>query len=223
MERTTPLRTLDDSSSIECTSPLTLVNICKSNLNTPLKRLLTDCIGIGNLNKDDLSFCKTGSLVAKGRITEVVYDHLIGRGLITKCNKPQKIDGVKLDSYDQDERTITVRMDHSECLSFWIEIVVSLDRLEEWINFYNDGDYDKIEEISSLTAKGRITELDYSKLRPTAICNKSQKIDGVKLNTYDEDRRVFTIRLDHSEIPSFWAEIEIPVDQLKKWMGYHLD
>jgi hypothetical protein len=44
-------------------------------------------------------------------------------------------------------------------------------------------------------------------------------IDGARFQYYDEETKTVVIRVDHSEIPEFWMDIPIKLDQLQKWIG----
>jgi len=71
------------------------------------------------------------SLPTKGRIVELNYDL---KALNINYNTFGNIDGARLCSYDQEDESINIRINHSECPSFWLEIVLSLDKLEEWLS-----------------------------------------------------------------------------------------
>jgi hypothetical protein len=92
--------------------------------------------------------------------------HLEARGRIYSCdgkvNKKQKIDGARLLAYDKKTKKLTIRVDHTEILEFWIEIDVSQKQLMEFIeeqiaetdeNEEENGD--QSDDESSETEEGR--------------------------------------------------------------------
>lgn len=68
----------------------------------------------------------------------------------------------------------------------------------------------------TLYTRGRIQD---SGENNKPIVNSKQKIDGVRFLDYDPESKVVTIRMDHSECPGFWAEIQITVEQFDKFIG----
>ena len=85
-------------------------------------------------------------LQAIGRITELV-EHTKGRRVapeelehqsygrtnIPKYNTNKVVDGVTLLRYDRDTNRVTIRCDHTECPSFWLEILLPLDQLDQFV------------------------------------------------------------------------------------------
>ena len=87
-------------------------------------------------------------------------------------------------------------------------------------------DYNAIKEaeLSMVETKGRIMELQF----PPQYCggtvalpkdNTNKIIDGGRLYAWDHHSREITIKFDHSEIPSFWMEAKISLDDLEQWIG----
>ena len=87
---------------------------------------------IDRVNNND----NAGKLIAKGRIMEQTTYQLDGHSypiIGVKYNKFGRVDGAKLMSYDSDSDTVTIRVDHSETPSFWLEIQLPVNRLTEWV------------------------------------------------------------------------------------------
>lgn len=64
------------------------------------------------------------------------------------------------------------------------------------------------------------TNPEYFKDRTTpVIYNSFGRIDSARLLEYDPEHKIITIRVDHSETPSFWLQLEIPLDQLNEWLS----
>ena len=53
-------------------------------------------------------------------------------------NMYSKIDGARLDHYDPETRTVHIRVDHSTHPSFYLELDISLDKLERWLGYQID-------------------------------------------------------------------------------------
>lgn len=49
--------------------------------------------------------------------------------------------------------------------------------------------------------------------------NSDGKFNGAQLAGWDSERRVVTLRLADTRIPSFQATVDIPLDQLEAWIG----
>ena len=75
------------------------------------------------------------TLEAKGRIllsqSEGDMNSLKYSG--QRYNSQKKIDGAKLYLYDPDTKVVTVRIDHSETLEFWIEVKIDISKMNAWI------------------------------------------------------------------------------------------
>ncbi len=75
-----------------------------------------------------------------------------------------------------------------------------------------------------LKAKGRITEQTayrvdkHSHSMAGVKYNTFGKVDGARLMSYNSESNTVEIRVDHSETPTFWLEIQLPLDQLKQWI-----
>lgn len=76
-------------------------------------------------------------------------------------------------------------------------------------------------EAAHLPARGRIMgEKSHIYGASTLIQNgPGNKVDGARLFQYDAHRRVVTVRVDHSTIPEFWLELDLPLAQLEAWLG----
>lgn len=69
---------------------------------------------------------------------------------------------------------------------------------------------------NKLVARGRIQgETEEGK----RIFNAGGKVDGARLWHLDQDREVAVVRIDHSSIPGFWLEVELPLDQFSAWLA----
>lgn len=73
-----------------------------------------------------------------------------------------------------------------------------------------------------LYAVGRVQETTYIKdmvsSRPHVVYNTSGIIDGAHLDGYDKDTNSVSIRIDHSETPSFWIGLTLPLDKLAEFV-----
>jgi hypothetical protein len=69
-----------------------------------------------------------------------------------------------------------------------------------------------------LEARGRITEVVYDRCAPQVVVNELGKVDGARFASYDPDTETMTIRVDHSETPSFWLELSFTEKQLKEFV-----
>lgn len=49
--------------------------------------------------------------------------------------------------------------------------------------------------------------------------NKYSKVDSARLFSYDPETGTVMVRVDHSEIPEFWLEVPIKMDQLNAWVA----
>ena len=66
-------------------------------------------------------------------------------------------------------------------------------------------------EARHLQARGRVESADLK-------VNPCGKIDAAKLWKWNKDTNSVTVRIDDSHVPSFWAEIKIPLDQLNRFV-----
>lgn len=57
---------------------------------------------------------------------------------------------------------------------------------------------------------GEITENSYT--------NMGGAIDDVRMISYDKDSNKITIRLHHSNMPSFWIQIPLDLTQVAEWV-----
>ncbi len=67
------------------------------------------------------------------------------------------------------------------------------------------------DEADHLECQGRIIGSDKT-------VNAFGKIDSARLYRYNPDQKTVVIRLDHSTIPEFWAEVTIPENQLASFI-----
>ena len=77
--------------------------------------------------------------------------------------------------------------------------------------FFAFKDYDKTELSKIKNVKGRVQ--DYYK-----NINKFGKIDGARFVDFNQLTRNITIRVDDSNVPGFWLEINLSLDQMEKWL-----
>lgn len=61
------------------------------------------------------------------------------------------------------------------------------------------------------SAKGRVMDGDGN-------LNKLGVIDGVKLESFDHETNSIKMRIDDSNVPGFWMEINIRFTNLEKWV-----
>lgn len=69
---------------------------------------------------------------------------------------------------------------------------------------------------NTLVARGRI--VGESEAGVMSI-NAGAKVDGARLWHLDHDREVAIVRVDHSTIPGFWLELELPLEQFAAWLA----
>jgi hypothetical protein len=60
-------------------------------------------------------------------------------------------------------------------------------------------------------AKGRVMDGDGN-------INKFGVIDGARIQYYDHESNTLRLRIDDSNVPGFWMEINISLDNLEKWL-----
>jgi hypothetical protein len=49
--------------------------------------------------------------------------------------------------------------------------------------------------------------------------NPGGKISGARLEGYDPENRIITIRVDERKVPEFWMHIRIPMDKLEAFIA----
>lgn len=72
-------------------------------------------------------------LEASGRITEVTKEPGYQWDIIKYNGASKKIDGARLMAFNPSSNTVTIRLDHSTCPSFWAEVHIPLDKLSKWV------------------------------------------------------------------------------------------
>ncbi len=72
------------------------------------------------------------------------------------------------------------------------------------------------EKRAHLRAHGRIRGED--PIATTIKYNTRGSIDGARFFAYNPDTKAITIRVDHSEIPEFWLEVEFTKEKLQEWL-----
>jgi len=121
----------------------------------------------------------------------------------------------RLEAYDG--RQFRIRVDHALYPEFWLHI--SVPHM-----------YELRIEGAKLDAEGRITsdsalfsqELSSSTERPSGRGIRSNKVNGVRVQSYDEESREVVIRAeDYQRDPAFWLEINLNLNQLEKWIASH--
>ena len=80
----------------------------------------------------------------------------------------------------------------------------------------NDAEFfafkDEKTELSKIqNVNGRVQDGDKN-------LNKFGKIDGARLQNFDPETRTLTIRVDDTNVPGFWMEIPLKLDQVEKWL-----
>jgi len=61
------------------------------------------------------------------------------------------------------------------------------------------------------SVKGRVMDGDGN-------LNKFGNIDGARIQDYDHDTQTVKLRIDDSNVPGFWMEINIRFDEMAKWV-----
>lgn len=74
-------------------------------------------------------------------------------------------------------------------------------------------------ELGKLTARGRIEKVVTSRGRTHGVVNMGGEIDNARLLTYDKESNTIILRMDRSTHQEFWAEVYIPVEQLRNWLA----
>lgn len=78
----------------------------------------------------------------------------------------------------------------------------------------------KSQELAHLEARGRVLGTrQFSLYPPDIICNTQGVVDGARLDHYDPAAKTVVIRVDHTGIPDFWLEVELPLDKLRAWLA----
>lgn len=71
-----------------------------------------------------------------------------------------------------------------------------------------------------LKASGRIEgRVDDEQGVSRWVVNRGSKVDGARVVEYDSERDVILVRVDHSTIPAFWMELELPAAKLEAWLA----
>ena len=66
-----------------------------------------------------------------------------------------------------------------------------------------------VDKLKIQNVKGRVEDGDRN-------LNKFGKIDGARFQSFDESTKTLTIRIDDSNVPGFWMEIPLKLDQVEK-------
>ena len=105
---------------------------------------------------------------------------------VKRKRKHQSIDGAKLESYDMEKDEITIRIDDSENLPFWCEVIIPLKRLKPWLHDHGiEMTFRQIEEESKDDSEEKDEdeeEEDYDRKNPWSKVIRNDNIDG--LNAY---------------------------------------
>ena len=72
--------------------------------------------------------------------------------------------------------------------------------------FFAFKDYDKTELSKIKNVNGRVQDKNIN------------KFDGARLLDFNQLTRNITIRVDDSNVPGFWLEINLSLDQMEKWL-----
>ena len=64
--------------------------------------------------------------------------------------------------------------------------------------------------------KGRVMDGDGN-------INKFGVIDGARIQYYDHESNTLRLRIDDSNVPGFWMEININLDNLERWLKLEKD
>ena len=76
------------------------------------------------------------------------------------------------------------------------------------------------QELAHLEARGRVLGTrQFSIYPPVIICNSMGMIDGARLDRFDPAANTVAIRIDHTGIPDFWLEVELPLNKLRAWLA----
>jgi hypothetical protein len=74
-----------------------------------------------------------------------------------------------------------------------------------------DQKFSKINDV-----KGRVMDQD-NNINPRGI------IDSAKFDCYNKDTNTVVIRIDDTNVPGFWLEIPLNLNQLQDWIKYNED
>jgi hypothetical protein len=152
-----------------------------------------DQVRAGQHTKNQTMDC---ALSARGRIQDSP------EGRVT-YNRFGHIDGARLASCrrDGDRCVVTIRLDHSGCPGFWAEVDLPLQNGKP-----------SVDPEQRLCARGRVQD----RIDDQIVYNRYGKIDGARLVM--SKAGIATLRLDHSECLGFWAEVELPLQQLQRFV-----
>lgn len=77
-------------------------------------------------------------------------------------------------------------------------------------NEFETVEFIRISKIKNV--KGRVQDGDKN-------LNKFGKIDNARLKNFDPETKTLTIRVDDTNVPGFWVEIPLNLDQVEEWLG----
>ena len=80
------------------------------------------------------------------------------------------------------------------------------DNCAEYFSFK---EYEELSKIQNV--KGRVQDGDKN-------LNKFGNINGARLQSFNETTKTLTIRVDDTNVPGFWMEIPLKLDQVEKWI-----
>lgn len=69
-----------------------------------------------------------------------------------------------------------------------------------------------------MSSKSVITSVNGRVMDGDGNLNKFAVIDKAKLQSYDPDTQTVKLRIDDSNVPGFWMQINVRFDQLEKWV-----
>jgi len=85
------------------------------------------------------------------------------------------------------------------------------DNCAEYFSFK---EYDEVSKIQNV--KGRVQDGDRN-------LNKFGIIDGARIQGFDESTKTLTIRVNDTNVPGFWMEIPLKLEQVEKWIKNNVE
>ena len=116
-----------------------------------------------------------------------------------RVNGPgNRVDTAHLAAYDDETKSGTLRVTHSKIPEFWLEVTIPVAVFNSFVE-----DEEGAEEHPPLAAAGYVCD-------STGMANTPANcLDSARLVSCDDG--VVTLRVDHSTLPEFWLEVQIPV------------